>query len=88
MSKAKQFSQAPKPRPLAEAEIRAFVQSGPGHDVVTADEPKKRLSIDLPMSLHTRFKTACSASNRKMLAEVEAFVEKRTGELEASLRRD
>ena len=42
----------------------------------------KRLSLDLPQSLHTRFKTACSATRRKMGNELRAFIAARTEELE------
>ena len=45
-------------------------------------EPIKRLSLNLRESLHTRFKTACSATNRKMATEIQALVERRTEELE------
>ena len=45
-------------------------------------EPIKRLSINLPESLHTRFRTACSATNRKMITEIRQFVANRTEELE------
>ena len=45
-------------------------------------EPIKRLSLKLPESLHKRFKTACVATNRKMLEEVQTLVEYRTRELE------
>ena len=45
-------------------------------------EPIKRLSINLPESLHTRFRTACSATNRKMITEIRRFVACRTEELE------
>jgi len=45
-------------------------------------EPTKRLSLDLPASTHTRFKTACSATGRKMVSELHRFIEKRTAELE------
>ena len=45
-------------------------------------EPIKRLSLKLPESLHKRFKTACVATNRKMLEEVQKLVEYRTHELE------
>lgn len=47
-----------------------------------AVEPTKRLSIDLPASVHTRFKTACSATGTKMVGELLAFIEQRTRELE------
>jgi hypothetical protein len=45
-------------------------------------EPTRRLSIDLPESLHRRFKTACSKTDKKMLAEVADFIRRRTEELE------
>jgi hypothetical protein len=92
----KSFAQAPKPRvaPPADA-IAAFERGGPGQDTRTripsnvgmveptkAAEPTKRLSLDLPISLHRRFKTACSRTDRKMVSEVIAFIEQRTTELE------
>ena len=46
-------------------------------------EPIKRLSVNLPEGLHTRFKTACSATNRRMVREMLDLVERRTAELEA-----
>lgn len=49
----------------------------------TNAEPMKRLSLDVPQSTHTRFKTACSATNRKMVREIADFIERRTAELEA-----
>ena len=45
-------------------------------------ERTRRLSVDLPESWHRRFKTACSKTDRKMLAEVTAFIKSRTVELE------
>lgn len=41
-----------------------------------------RLTIDLPEPVHTRFKTACAMTKRKMVEEVRAFIERRTAELE------
>lgn len=91
MSK-KTFSTAPKPKQqLTDDQILAFEQGGTGHDtsksaksVVPAatGEPTKRLSLDLPQSVHTRFKTACSATGRKMVAEIQEYIERRTSELE------
>ena len=69
-------------------------RGGAGHDKVSQrasvpaaavkakTEPTKRLSLDLPQSLHTRFKTACSATSRKMVNEMQAFIVSRTEELE------
>ena len=45
-------------------------------------EAPKRLSVNLPATLHTRFKTACSATNRRMMTEIVEFVARRTAELE------
>lgn len=92
MSK-KSFTAAPKPRPLTAEAIEAYETGGAGHDraaVVTpvqAAAPKpqehtKRLSLDLPASVHMRFKTACSATGRKMVGEIQDFIERRTAELE------
>jgi hypothetical protein len=44
----------------------------------------RRLSIDMPASLHRRFKLACTAADKVMVAEVLAFIERRTAELERS----
>ena len=91
MSK-KTFSQAPKPRQLTDEQIAAYEQGGAGHDTAVRAappvqakppaEPTKRLSLDLPASMHTRFKTACSATGRKMVAELQAYIAQRTAELE------
>ena len=39
-------------------------------------------SIGLPEKAHRRFKTACSATSRKMTQEIETFVTERIAELE------
>ncbi|MFC0813528.1 plasmid partition protein ParG [Paracoccus panacisoli] len=91
MSK-KTFSAAPKPRHPTDEQILAFERGGSGHDNNSAAKPiggpagqgpTKRLSLDLPETLHTRFKTACSATGRKMAGELQAFIEARAAELEA-----
>lgn len=86
----KNFATAPRPRqPTADA-ITAFEQGGAGHDrpeiTLAASrqaERSKRLSLDLPESVHTRFKTACSATGRKMVSEIHEFIERRIIELES-----
>jgi len=87
----KSFQSAPKPsRTVSSEEIDAFVNRGVGSDSLAKRtkeysklrEQTKRLSIDLPQSIHLRFKTACSATQRKMTKEIEAFICKRTCELE------
>jgi hypothetical protein len=94
---SKTFAQAPKPKPLSADIITAFERGGAGQDTQThispkverresikaeKSEPTRRLSIDLPESLHRRFKTACSKTDKKMLAEVTNFIKRRTAELE------
>lgn len=44
--------------------------------------PIVRLTIDLTEPAHTRFKTACVMTKRKMVDEVRRFIERRTAELE------
>ena len=91
----KNFTTAPKPaKQLLDEKIDAFERGGTGHDTNTRHmgkptaaqkvkaEPTKRLSLDLPQSLHTRFKTACSATSRKMVNELQTFIVARTEELE------
>ena len=91
---AKTFTAAPKPKPPTADQIAAFEQGGAGHDtkpanvgspkiaIDPAQGPTKRLSLDLPSSMHTRFKTACSATDTKMVREVMDYIERRTAELE------
>ena len=90
MSK-KTFSAAPKPKQPTDDQILAFEKGGTGHDQAVSEpgkvkasptEPTKRLSLDLPASVHMRFKTACSATGRKMVGELQAYIEQRTSELE------
>lgn len=94
MSK-KTFSEAPKPKSLSEDQILAYEKSGAGHDTLreapkvsakATTEPTKRLSLDIPESLHRRFKTACSATDRKMGSELQSYIERRTDELEEEAR--
>ena len=90
----KNFATAPKPaKQPTDEQIAAFERGGTGHDkhrqraskptaAPAKTEPTKRLSLDLPQSLHTRFKTACSATRRKMVNELQTFIATRTKELE------
>lgn len=59
--------------------------SEPGSDVPEVeqpDEPTKRLSLDIPASLHKRFKIACAATDTKMTDEVVRYIQKRSTALE------
>lgn len=83
MAAKPRFSTAPKPPGLT-AEQAAFVDKGKGKDRAApeAGEALHRLSIDLPKRLHGRFKAACALADTKMTAEIIAFIERRTAELE------
>lgn len=90
----KSFQAAPKPvsQQPSNADIEAFERGGAGKDKnpqshkPTFKEKKitatKRLSIDLPAEMHTRFKTVCSANGLKMTKEIEQFIEARCNELD------
>jgi hypothetical protein len=66
-----------EPRIAAKAETNK-----PANTETRIAGPIARLTIDLPESVHTRFKTACVMTKRKMVEEVRAFIERRTAELE------
>ena len=91
----KNFATAPKPvKQPTDGQIAAYERGGTGHDTPNRStstpattpkaktEPTKRLSLDLPLSLHTRFKTACSATRSNMAGEIQAFIKTRTAILE------
>lgn len=88
---SKTFTKAPKPKQPSLDEIAAFERGGTGTDrrekvtpvAATPEELTKRLSLDLPESVHRRFKTACSATGRKMVSEVATMIDRRIRELEA-----
>jgi len=85
---AKTFALAPKPTSDV---IAAYERRGLGHDTnpqthkpTKQEEPTKRLSIDMPASLHRRFKVACTKHGLSMAGETLEFFERRTTELEQS----
>jgi hypothetical protein len=48
-------------------------------------EPMERLSIDMPATLHRRFKMVCVGTDTLMIEEVLALIERRTAELEEGI---
>lgn len=82
MSK-KTFTGVPKP-PVLSPEQAAFISRGRGKDnAPVSDEPTARLSVDLPRSLHKRFKIACASADTTMVKELLGFIEARTRDLES-----
>ena len=89
MSKSFKAVPTPQRQPTSD-QILAFVAGGQkAAPVAVADPvavaekiPTARLSLDMPADLHSRFKAACARSRLKMTAELLAFIERRTAELE------
>jgi hypothetical protein len=81
---SKSFKTVPTPqRQPTNEQIDAYVNKAPQIAAPPAPkEPTARLSLDIPAELHTRFKVACARSRLKMTAELLAFIERRTTELE------
>lgn len=77
----KSFKTVPQAKQPTPEQVAAFTQSGAGTDN-KLDEPTRRVSIDVPESLHTRFKVACAKTRSKMAPEIITFIEKRVLELE------
>ena len=66
---------------IPHSHICSHIPTNVGNDVSAGKI--KRLSVDISESTHLRFKTARSATGRKMTREVEEFILRRTKELEA-----
>lgn len=81
---SKSFKTVPTPqRQPTNEQIDAYVnKAAPIAAPPATKEPTARLSLDIPAELHTRFKVACARSRLKMTAELLAFIERRTAELE------
>jgi hypothetical protein len=72
MSKKVSFNAKPSNRPVsAEADKWVEQRATPAVSV----EPMKRLTIDVPESLHRRLKTSCANRGSKMADEVRALLE-------------
>ena len=86
MSK-KNFRKAPSPKNIigiTDDDISAYEKTGIGHDKkphthISTDEGEKlsRISVDIPKSLHTKFKTYCCANETTMVFEIQSFIEDR-----------
>ncbi len=87
MTAKPKFSAAPKP-PVLTADQAAFIDRGRGKDrpAPTVTEETQRLSLDVPVSLHARYKAACALNRIKMAPDLLDFIEKRVKELEAQNR--
>ena len=93
MSKKNLTKPPAKPQPTDE-QIAEFVQGGPGNNTETQNTVNTankesvnvemaRLTVDLPRSLHRRFKVACVLAGFKMNDEIRQFIDRRCPELES-----
>ena len=73
-ARGRSLGKRPRPRPQTSG-------SGPGArpsaTPAAPGEPTKRLTIDLPESLHRRVKVGCAMEGTSVAAEVRTFLEKR-----------
>lgn len=67
-----------KPRPTAAATATAddWVQSRHVEADAGEGEPMKRLTIDVPVGLHTRIKSQCALRGVKMADEIRELLER------------
>lgn len=73
----KRIALGPKPnKGLSSPEADAWVQNR-GMD---GQEPIKRLTIDLPFSLHTKIKATCAMHGTKMADEIRELLIQKYGE--------
>ncbi len=71
MSKKVSFASKPT-APVSPAQAEAWVA---GNADAQQPEPMKRLTIDVPLSLHTRIKSQCALRQVNMADEIRALLE-------------
>lgn len=78
----KQVSFGAKPKPTGRrVSADEWVKSRPGggEALKQEEEAMKRLTIDIPVSLHTRVKSQCALENVKMADVIRDYLEQRFG---------
>lgn len=72
----KKVSFAPKPNQMADHWVKGGSDTSPPTRAGdTSAEKMKRLTIDIPASLHTRIKIACAQRGNKMADEIRDLLE-------------
>jgi hypothetical protein len=76
------FTRRPAAPPVATDAAEAWINAPRGSDapaVVDApampEEPTKRLTLDIPESLHARVKSQCAKRGKKMIDEIRILLE-------------
>lgn len=75
MNKKVAFGAKPSPALPVARSADEWVQSRPAEQVAIG-EPMKRLTIDVPASLHTRIKVGCTLRGRKIADELRELLDK------------
>jgi hypothetical protein len=81
MTKKVKFTKRPSASPAAGEAADAWVASRGSEPVVNGENrdmpavPMKRLTIDIPESLHARVKSQCAKRGAKMADEIRALLE-------------
>ena len=94
----KPFERVPEPKLLVDDAMESFGKEGSGQAPALMGKPPrknvkkakthapaKRLSIDVPVFVQRRFKTACRATSRQMFTELRHLIETRMLELESEI---
>lgn len=79
---SKKVSIGPKPQPKQASSAEEWVESGSATvtkptEAEKPTETTKRLTIDLPASLHTRVKVACALRGVKMVDAIRELLEEK-----------
>jgi len=75
VSKRVTFGSKPNPALSVARSADEWVQNRPAEPVANG-EPMKRLTIDVPASLHTRIKVGCTLRGRKIADELRELLDK------------
>lgn len=75
MTKKVAFGAKPQPIGPAARSADEWVQNRPTERAAN-EEPMKRLTIDVPASLHTRIKVGCTLRGRKIADEVRELLDR------------
>ena len=76
MTKTINFKKKISGQPAAAAGDDWVKSRGTSPKVVSMDEPMKRFTIDVPLSLHTRVKMKCAEDGRKMADVLREILER------------
>lgn len=65
-------------RPQTKPDADKWVESRQVSEPEAMDIPMKRLTIDIPADLHTRFKVSCASQGKRMADVLRQLIEQET----------